>query len=176
MEDYMVRVVTVEGEQQGWEEGDGLGKDKQGIKGYVRVKNKQDTAGCFLDTLQEIVAFAAIYLRRMNLGFGMGRPSDLVRCSKTKMAFTEVGGANWAKGNLTMDIGLGVTQTETSYYLGLHMERETIHMVSKTLKKQGHEVDMREMQLIRGSVKVYGSLAYVSQVKYIKGWGLVEGQ
>jgi Pin2-interacting protein X1 len=30
---------------QGWEEGEGLGKDKQGIKGYVRVKNKQDTTG-----------------------------------------------------------------------------------------------------------------------------------
>lgn len=29
----------------GWEEGEGLGKDKQGIKGYVRVKNKQDTTG-----------------------------------------------------------------------------------------------------------------------------------
>ncbi|KAK1258555.1 hypothetical protein QJS04_geneDACA020367 [Acorus gramineus] len=49
MEDYMVRVVTVEGEQQGWEEGDGLGKDKQGIKGYVRVKNKKDTAGMGVD-------------------------------------------------------------------------------------------------------------------------------
>ncbi|XP_047328189.1 G-patch domain-containing protein 1-like [Impatiens glandulifera] len=31
--------------QMGWEEGEGLGKDKQGIKGYVRVKNKQDTNG-----------------------------------------------------------------------------------------------------------------------------------
>ncbi|KAL6986315.1 hypothetical protein U1Q18_019682 [Sarracenia purpurea var. burkii] len=31
--------------QMGWEEGEGLGKEKQGIKGYVRVKNKQDTAG-----------------------------------------------------------------------------------------------------------------------------------
>lgn len=30
---------------QGWEEGEGLGKDKQGIKGHVRVKNKQDTTG-----------------------------------------------------------------------------------------------------------------------------------
>lgn len=30
---------------QGWEEGEGLGKEKQGIKGHVRVKNKQDTTG-----------------------------------------------------------------------------------------------------------------------------------
>ncbi|EOA34216.1 hypothetical protein CARUB_v10021727mg [Capsella rubella] len=33
----------------GWEEGEGLGKDKQGIKGYVRVKNKQDTTGVGID-------------------------------------------------------------------------------------------------------------------------------
>ncbi|XP_073284979.1 G-patch domain-containing protein 1-like [Primulina huaijiensis] len=31
--------------QMGWEEGEGLGKEKQGIKGHVRVKNKQDTLG-----------------------------------------------------------------------------------------------------------------------------------
>lgn len=31
--------------QMGWEEGEGLGKEKQGIKGHVRIKNKQDTAG-----------------------------------------------------------------------------------------------------------------------------------
>ncbi|KAL3499298.1 hypothetical protein ACH5RR_038391 [Cinchona calisaya] len=31
--------------QMGWEEGEGLGKEKQGIKGYIRVTNKQDTAG-----------------------------------------------------------------------------------------------------------------------------------
>ncbi|CAL5355498.1 unnamed protein product [Camellia sinensis] len=30
---------------KGWEEGEGLGKEKQGIKEYVRVKDKQDTAG-----------------------------------------------------------------------------------------------------------------------------------
>ncbi|KAL1212371.1 G-patch domain-containing protein 1 [Cardamine amara subsp. amara] len=33
----------------GWEEGEGLGKDKQGIKGYVRIKNKQDTTGVGVD-------------------------------------------------------------------------------------------------------------------------------
>lgn len=35
--------------QMGWEEGEGLGKDKQGIKGYIRVKNKQDTTGIGVD-------------------------------------------------------------------------------------------------------------------------------
>ncbi|KAH9775356.1 G-patch domain-containing protein 1 [Citrus sinensis] len=35
--------------QMGWEEGEGLGKDKQGIKGYIRVKNKQYTTGIGVD-------------------------------------------------------------------------------------------------------------------------------
>ncbi|KAG5014517.1 hypothetical protein JHK85_020653 [Glycine max] len=35
--------------QMGWEEGEGLGKEKQGIKGHVRVKNKQDTIGIGLE-------------------------------------------------------------------------------------------------------------------------------
>ncbi|KAL9670546.1 hypothetical protein QQ045_008099 [Rhodiola kirilowii] len=35
--------------QMGWEEGEGLGKDKQGIKGHIRVKNKQDTVGVGLE-------------------------------------------------------------------------------------------------------------------------------
>lgn len=35
--------------QMGWEEGEGLGKEKQGIKGHVRVKNKQDTSGVGLE-------------------------------------------------------------------------------------------------------------------------------
>lgn len=35
--------------QMGWEEGEGLGKEKQGIKGHVRVTNKQDTTGIGLE-------------------------------------------------------------------------------------------------------------------------------
>ncbi|KAL5727165.1 hypothetical protein ACHQM5_000390 [Ranunculus cassubicifolius] len=35
--------------QMGWEEGEGLGKDKQGIKGHLRVKQKQDLTGVGLD-------------------------------------------------------------------------------------------------------------------------------
>ncbi|GMP96376.1 hypothetical protein CsSME_00045050 [Camellia sinensis var. sinensis] len=43
--------------QIGWEEGEGLGKEKQGIKGYVRVKNKQDTAGIGVDEPKNKWAF-----------------------------------------------------------------------------------------------------------------------
>ncbi|XP_028115580.1 uncharacterized protein LOC114313392 [Camellia sinensis] len=43
--------------QMGWEEGEGLGKEKQGIKGYVRVKNKQDTAGIGVDEPKNKWAF-----------------------------------------------------------------------------------------------------------------------
>ncbi|KAK7369728.1 hypothetical protein VNO80_11771 [Phaseolus coccineus] len=35
--------------QMGWEEGEGLGKDKQGIKGHVRIQHKQDTTGVGLE-------------------------------------------------------------------------------------------------------------------------------
>ncbi|THG10978.1 hypothetical protein TEA_024341 [Camellia sinensis var. sinensis] len=41
----------------GWEEGEGLGKDNQGIKGHVRVKNKQDTAGIGVDEAKKNWAF-----------------------------------------------------------------------------------------------------------------------
>ncbi|XP_074585122.1 G-patch domain-containing protein 1-like [Curcuma longa] len=43
--------------QMGWEEGEGLGKEKQGIKGHIRVKNKQDTAGIGLDKASNNWAF-----------------------------------------------------------------------------------------------------------------------
>ncbi|KAK9147389.1 hypothetical protein Scep_006146 [Stephania cephalantha] len=43
--------------QMGWEEGEGLGKEKQGIKGHVRVKNKQDTTGIGLDKVNNHWAF-----------------------------------------------------------------------------------------------------------------------
>lgn len=56
-----VRVICLfwsrDGFVQGWEEGEGLGKDKQGIKGYIRVKNKQDTTGFSLS----LVASSFIY-------------------------------------------------------------------------------------------------------------------
>ncbi|KAJ8626322.1 hypothetical protein MRB53_019629 [Persea americana] len=43
--------------QMGWQEGEGLGKDKQGIKGHLRVKNKQDTTGVGLDKAANNWAF-----------------------------------------------------------------------------------------------------------------------
>eukprot|EP00262_Sarcandra_glabra_P001163 TRINITY_DN11180_c1_g1_i1.p1 TRINITY_DN11180_c1_g1~~TRINITY_DN11180_c1_g1_i1.p1 ORF type:complete len:401 (+),score=87.54 TRINITY_DN11180_c1_g1_i1:77-1204(+) len=43
--------------QMGWEEGEGLGKDKQGIKGYVKVRNKQDTTGVGVDKAAKHWAF-----------------------------------------------------------------------------------------------------------------------
>uniref|UniRef100_A0A1D1ZE98 PIN2/TERF1-interacting telomerase inhibitor 1 n=1 Tax=Anthurium amnicola TaxID=1678845 RepID=A0A1D1ZE98_9ARAE len=43
--------------QMGWDEGEGLGKEKQGIKGYIRVKNKQDTTGVGVDQAAKNWAF-----------------------------------------------------------------------------------------------------------------------
>lgn len=43
--------------QMGWEEGEGLGKDKQGIKGHIRVKNKQDFTGVGLEQASKNWAF-----------------------------------------------------------------------------------------------------------------------
>ncbi|GMP73285.1 hypothetical protein CsSME_00031079 [Camellia sinensis var. sinensis] len=43
--------------QMGWEEDEGLGKEKQGIKGYVRVKDKQDTTGIGVDEPKNNWAF-----------------------------------------------------------------------------------------------------------------------
>ncbi|CAN6481101.1 unnamed protein product [Victoria cruziana] len=43
--------------QMGWEEGEGLGKEKQGIKGHIKVYQKQDTAGVGLDKAADKWAF-----------------------------------------------------------------------------------------------------------------------
>lgn len=43
--------------QMGWEEGEGLGKAKQGIKRYVRVQNKQDNLGVGTDKISKEWAF-----------------------------------------------------------------------------------------------------------------------
>ncbi|WOL04047.1 G patch domain-containing protein 4 [Canna indica] len=43
--------------QMGWEEGEGLGKEKQGIKGHIRVTNKKDTTGVGLDKASNNWAF-----------------------------------------------------------------------------------------------------------------------
>ncbi|XP_010261363.1 PREDICTED: uncharacterized protein LOC104600219 [Nelumbo nucifera] len=46
--------------QMGWEEGEGLGKDKQGIKGHVKVKNKQDTTGIGIEKVTNNWAFDTV--------------------------------------------------------------------------------------------------------------------
>jgi len=40
-----IDIIEFDSFVKGWEEGEGLGKEKQGIKGHVRVTNKQDTTG-----------------------------------------------------------------------------------------------------------------------------------
>lgn len=65
---------------QGWEEGEGLGKDKQGIKGYVRVQNKQDTLGLFFLSL-----FSVSYIQ-----FMIRLVVDKMPDSKKEMKFQNV--------------------------------------------------------------------------------------
>jgi G-patch domain len=55
---------------QGWEEGEGLGKEKQGIKGYVRVKNKQDTLGkCILNFCYYLYTLFSVKLTNIDISF-----------------------------------------------------------------------------------------------------------
>lgn len=65
-----VRVICLfwsrDGFVQGWEEGEGLGKDKQGIKGYIRVKNKQDSTGF---SLSLVVSSFIYFLMLSNSSF-----------------------------------------------------------------------------------------------------------
>ncbi|XP_065858356.1 G-patch domain-containing protein 1 [Euphorbia lathyris] len=81
--------------QMGWEEGEGLGKDKQGIKGHVKVKNKQDTIGVGLEKPNnwafDTTQFDSI-LKRLRVQ--AAQPTDEAVEKKTTQDQTEIGASS----------------------------------------------------------------------------------
>ncbi|XP_052209936.1 G-patch domain-containing protein 1 [Diospyros lotus] len=101
--------------QMGWEEGEGLGKDKQGIKGYVRVKNKKDTTGIGVDEAKN------------NWAFDTAQFDSILKKLKVKAA--EINGEAVEKDDIQEDtINLGA-ESNTS--------KESMNTVVKATRPQG---------------------------------------
>ncbi|KAL6006733.1 hypothetical protein ACLOJK_032226 [Asimina triloba] len=103
---------------KGWEEGEGLGKDKQGIKGYVKVKNKQDTSGMGLDKAAN------------NWAFDTSQFDSILRRLKVKVADSKDGETNDAQADATDTISQEERATKATRPQGRYKRRESGKLVN----------------------------------------------
>lgn len=113
--------------EMGWEEGQGLGKHKQGIKEHVKVKKKQDTTGVGVDKVAN------------NWTFNTAEFDNILKKLKVQVAASEDGEANREKQE--------VKKTETTTTIlkaarpqGRYKKRERGKLVSGYTEKDLQEI------------------------------------
>ncbi|XP_020592476.1 PIN2/TERF1-interacting telomerase inhibitor 1, partial [Phalaenopsis equestris] len=125
--------------QMGWEEGEGLGKEKQGIKRHIGVKNKQDTKGVGSDNAANNWVFDTSQfdsiLKRLKVQ--VAQPDDKEKTEKKSIQI------NCEKDKLELDEAVKATRPQ-----GRYKKRERAKVVNAYSEKdlQGILVNKQKSQ------------------------------
>lgn len=162
--------------EMGWEEGQGLGKHKQGIKEHVKVKKKQDTTGVGVDKAAN------------NWTFNTAEFDNILKKLRVQVAASEDGEANREKQEVKKT-EMTTTVLKAARPQGRYKKRERGKLVSGYTEKDLQEIlgnrcessghctnmDTPETEVVKEESKLVEKYARVQVVEgTVKGNAILE--